>query len=480
MGAESSILRYLPHILVTASLLIVIASLINGGPSDPQTQTVAELSVQGSPAPIVVPTPSQDISVAKIIQPESHYIEALNTAIVDDNLIEKETTAARWQSIKVQPGDNMALIFQRKRLPASVVHDIMSLGEKTTILERLKPDQQLRLLIENNEFVALQYDLDLNTTLDIRKSGDDYSTDIIGHTLQVKTIAASGIIKDSLFLSAKDAGLSDNIIMQMINLYGWDIDFALEVRQGDQFRILYEEQYKDGKKVRDGAILATEFINQGKSFKLVRYTHADGRSDYYTENGHSMRKTFIRTPIKFNRISSHFNPRRKHPILNQIRSHRGVDYAAPTGTPIKATGDGIIKLAARKSNYGKTIIIQHSSQYTTLYGHLSRYAKGIKKGMPVKQGQIIAYVGMTGLATGPHLHYEFRVNGIYKNPLTVELPRARAIHADIIVNFQKHTEPLLAQLNNIGNKTVSNDKPLTVTPTVIALNENRKTSSQTN
>jgi murein DD-endopeptidase MepM/ murein hydrolase activator NlpD len=274
------------------------------------------------------------------------------------------------------------------------------------------------------------------------------------------------------------------MIMQMINLYGWDIDFAMEVRQGDQFHVIYEERYKDGEKVQDGPILAAEFINRGKSFTSVRYTHADGHSDYYAENGDSMRKAFLRTPVKFARISSRFSLGRKHPILNRIRAHKGVDYAASTGTPVRTSGDGVIKLAARKGGYGKAIIIQHGGKYTTLYGHLSRYRRGIKRGKHVKQGQIIGYVGMTGLATGPHLHYEFRVNGVHRNPLTVKLPKAMRIPDNLMAEFKSQTEPLLAQLSSItNNATVAADdeqRQSAIVRSMVALNEEKHSPSPTN
>jgi len=422
----------------------------------------------------------QESSAEELALPETDIAaEEYETLIVED-LVEEP----HWESVKVQSGDNLALIFKRKRLSPQMLYNIMALGEDTTILKHIKPGQEIRFLFEDGEFEALQYDVDLTDTLYIKKLGDIYSADLLEKELETKVKTASGTINDSLFLAGKKSGLSDNMIMQMINLYGWDIDFALEVRQGDQFHIIYEERYKDGKKVQDGPILAAEFINRGKSFTSVRYIHADGHSDYYAKNGHSMRKAFLRTPVTFARISSRFSLGRKHPILNKIRAHRGVDYAASTGTPIKAAGEGVVKLAARKGGYGKTIIVQHGGKYTTLYGHLSRYARGIKRGKHVKQGQIIGYVGMTGLATGPHLHYEFRVNGVHRNPLTVKLPKAMRIPDDLMHEFNAQTEPLLAQLNSIvNNSTVasSNDQLQSATAqTVVALNEEEHSSTPTN
>jgi murein DD-endopeptidase MepM/ murein hydrolase activator NlpD len=213
--------------------------------------------------------------------------------------------------------------------------------------------------------------------------------------------------------------------------------------------MIYEEKFKDGVKVQDGAILAAEFVNQGKSFRAVRYTHADGYTDYYNDTGYSMRKAFLRTPVNFTRISSGFSLGRKHPVLNTIRAHRGVDYAAPAGTPIKATGAGIVTFSGYKGGYGNVVILRHGEKYSTLYGHMSRFAKGISTGKRIKQGQTIGYVGMTGLATGPHLHYEFHVNGVHRNPLTVELPKALGIPGGIMADFKAKTTPLLSQLDNV-------------------------------
>lgn len=364
--------------------------------------------------------------------------EAVNTVIPDN-----------WESLKVRSGDNLSLIFDRMHISPAVLHEIMSLGQDVAILKRLMPDHELRFQFENGELEAMQYDASLTDTLHITRQDSGYSAETIKTELETHLTSTSGIITHSLFLTAQRAGLSDNLTMQLIELYGWDIDFALDIREGDRFYVIYEEKYKDGIKVQDGAILAAEFINQGKSFRAVRYTHADGYSDYYNEEGYSMRKAFLRTPVNFTRISSGFSLGRKHPVLNTIRAHRGVDYAAPTGTPIKATGDGIVSFAGYKGGYGKVVILRHGEKYSTLYGHMSRFAKGIGTGKRVKQGQTIGYVGMTGLATGPHLHYEFHVNGVHRNPLTVELPKALGIPSELLTDFKSKTTPILAQLDNV-------------------------------
>jgi murein DD-endopeptidase MepM/ murein hydrolase activator NlpD len=235
--------------------------------------------------------------------------------------------------------------------------------------------------------------------------------------------------------------------MELANIFGWDIDFALEIRAGDSFNLIYEEAYLDGEVFDNGNILAAEFTNRGKVFRAIRYQDDQGNSNYYSPDGSSMRKAFLRAPVDFRRISSRFRTARWHPVLGKKRPHKGVDYAAATGTPIKASGDGRVIFRGTKGGYGKTVIIKHGSQYTTLYGHMSRFNKKVKNGSRVQQGQTIGYVGKSGLATGPHLHYEFRVNGVHRNPLTVKIPAAAPIDKRYKSDFQHQSEPLLAKLD---------------------------------
>ena len=219
--------------------------------------------------------------------------------------------------------------------------------------------------------------------------------------------------------------------------------------------MLYEELYLDGERIGTGDILAAEFTNKGKIYQAVRYTDQQGHTDYYSPDGHSMRKTFLRSPVAFSRISSRFSTGRKHPILNRIRAHKGVDYAAARGTPVKATGNGKIILRGKKGGYGKTVVIKHGSNYSTLYAHLNSYARGLRNGSRVQQGKIIGYVGSTGLATGPHLHYEFLVNGVHRNPLTVKLPDAAPLPKKYRQDFKLATENLLAQLELAKTRTIA-------------------------
>jgi murein DD-endopeptidase MepM/ murein hydrolase activator NlpD len=287
-----------------------------------------------------------------------------------------------------------------------------------------------------------------------------FKSTLIEHPVERRTASASGVITSSLFEAAQQAGMSDKLTMELAGIFGWDIDFALDIRDGDHFSVIYDDLYVAGNSLRHGDILAAEFVNNGTTYRAVRYTDPSGQSDYYTPDGKSMRRAFLRTPVEFSRISSYFGTARFHPILNRIRAHKGVDYAAPVGTPVKATGDGKVAFVGLRGGYGKAIELQHGARYSTLYGHLSRFASGLRSGNRVHQGQVIGYVGMTGLATGPHLHYEFRIDGVHRNPLKVQFPDAAPIAAQYKQDFSATSRRFLAQLDAIdGTSSVAlNDR----------------------
>lgn len=286
-------------------------------------------------------------------------------------------------------------------------------------------------------------------------ASDSYSTNHTEKEIEKRITHAAGMINNSFYATGLKAGLSDKIIMELVAVFGWDIDFALDIRSGDSFTVLYQERYLDGERLSDGEIIAAEFINQGRKVTALRHIDKHGRSNYYTPDGYSTRKAFIRSPVDFRRISSKFQRSRYHPVLGKKRPHRGVDYAAKTGTPIKASGDGKVIFKGRKGGYGKTIILQHGGKFTTLYAHMSSYKRGMKKGKRVKQGQIIGYVGKTGRTTGPHLHYEFRVNGVHRNPLTVKFPNASPLKKSYRTAFKKQSADLLALIELYRNTTIA-------------------------
>jgi murein DD-endopeptidase MepM/ murein hydrolase activator NlpD len=296
----------------------------------------------------------------------------------------------------------------------------------------------------------------LTETLVIKRQADQsLSSEILNHPLDAVPVFKSGMIESSLFEAAAVSGIPENIIMEMANIFGWDIDFALDIRKGDRFAVVYNELYKEGRKVRSGQILAAEFINRGKTYRALYYTDPKGNSGYFTPDGKSMRKAFLRSPVKFSRISSRFSGKRWHPVLGKWRSHRGVDYAAARGTPIRAAGDGKVIKATYSKSYGNVVFLQHGGRYTTVYAHMKGFARGIRKGKRVRQGQVIGYVGSTGLASGPHLHYEFRVNGVHRNPLTVKLPAAAPINPAYLEDFKRQTRNQLALLELAREQAVA-------------------------
>ena len=353
-----------------------------------------------------------------------------------------------WLSVKVKKGDALATIFKRHQLDRMALHEIMSLGKITSTLKSLRPGQVFQFqLDEKGQLQTLEYEINrLESLLISRLPEGGFDARAVQHALDKRIGYSEGTINSSLFEAGKLAGMTDALIMELVGIFGWDIDFALDIRSGDQFALLFEEQYLEGRKVKDGPIVAAEFTSQGRTYRAVRYTDAQGRSDYYSPDGHSMRKAFLRTPVDFRRISSRYGKRR-HPTLNKLKMHKGVDYAAKRGTPIKAAGDGKISYQGRKGGYGRVVIIQHGGRYSTLYAHMHRFKKGMYVGKRVKQGQIIGYVGSSGRATGPHLHYEFRVNGTHRNPLTVKLPDAAPIRREFRQDFELKTRDLLSQLD---------------------------------
>jgi murein DD-endopeptidase MepM/ murein hydrolase activator NlpD len=360
-----------------------------------------------------------------------------------------------WVEHEIRRGDTLAAIFQANGLSPAVLHGIVNSSDDAKTLAAIRPGQLLRMRVSGaSGLEALELERSRVETLRVLVDDDTYSAERVHKDVDIRVATATGVIESSLFIDGQKAGLSDRVIMELANIFGWDIDFALEIRAGDAFRLVYEQHFLDGEKLRDGPILAAEFVNRGEIFRAIRYENRDGDFAYYDDEGMSKRRAFLRTPIKFGRISSGFNPKRWHPVLKKWRSHKGVDYAAPTGTPILASGDGRVIFRGTKGGYGNTVILQHAGKYTTLYAHMSKFARKVQNGSRVKQGQVIGYVGMTGLATGPHLHYEFRVEGVHKDPLRVKLPKSLALPETEIPQFKTTAAPLLAQLEEIGQKTL--------------------------
>ena len=348
----------------------------------------------------------------------------------------------------VAKGDTLSTLFEKVGLPAASVHEVLASDKQAREFAQLRHGQKLEFeLSPEGQLTSLRTRLSDLETITLTKDDKGYVFNRTTAKPIVRSAYAHGVINSSLSQSAARAGLSHSLTMDMANVFGYDIDFAQDIRQCDEFDVIYEQKMVNGKSVGNGPILSARFTNRGKTYTAVRYINKQGNSSYYTADGNSMRKAFIRTPVDFARISSKFSAGRKHPILNKIRAHKGVDYAAPRGTPIKAAGDGKVLLAGRRGGYGNTVIIQHGNTYRTLYGHMQGFAKGVKTGSTVKQGQVIGYIGTTGLSTGPHLHYEFQVNGVHVDPLGQKLPMADPIAKSERARFMAQSQPLMARMD---------------------------------
>lgn len=366
----------------------------------------------------------------------------------EPELAEQEPEDPRNKLVTVANGDTLSTVFSKVGLSPNTLHDVINSSKEAKQLTRLKVGQELQFqLSEDGELESLHSQLSDLESISLSKTdnGYDFKRELVKP--DVHESYAHGVINSSLFVAAKRAGLSHNLTMDLANIFGYDIDFAMDIREGDEFEVIYQNKKVGDKSVGTGNILSARFTNRGKTYTAVRYTDKQGNVSYYDADGNSMRKAFIRTPVDFARISSRFSNGRKHPILNKIRAHKGVDYAAPRGTPIKAAGDGKVILAGRKGGYGNTIVLQHGSRYRTLYAHMQGFAKGVRTGGSVKQGQIIGYIGTTGLSTGPHLHYEFQVNGTHVDPLSQKLPMSDPIARQEKQRFLQQSKPLMARMD---------------------------------
>jgi len=343
-------------------------------------------------------------------------------------------------------GDTLEILFRRNGLSIADLAAMSTLPEAREHLRRIRPGDVIQVTHDEERVATLRRELSEAELLALTRTDSGFVATIEQRAIDIRTVGTHGVIETSLFEAGVAAGMADSVTMDMAYIFQWDIDFIQDVRVGDSFTVVYEELWRDGDKLRNGDIVAAEFVNQGAVYRAGRYRDASGRSDYYNPDGRSVRKAFLRAPVEFTRISSNFNPSRRHPVLNTIRAHRGVDYAAPTGTPVIAAGDGKVIARGVDGGYGNALVLQHGGNVTTLYGHLSRFGNQ-RIGTRVKQGDVIGYVGRTGLATGPHLHYEYRVGGAHKNPRTVPLPAADPVPAEYRADFEANAAPLWRQLD---------------------------------
>lgn len=353
-----------------------------------------------------------------------------------------------WREERIQRGDTVAGLLSRLDVNSDDIQAFLNEARHAQALHQLKPGKTIQAqTTENGELLSLRYHYGGDTMLQVEKQGDGhFKTSEQALPLERQIIMKSGRIRSSLFSATDAANMPDAVAMQMADIFSTDIDFHRDLQRGDRFTIVYEAFYHKGELVKTGHILAAEFINSGKAYRAVHFRGNDGRSGYYTPEGKNLRKAFLRSPLEFSRITSGFTTARYHPVLKEWRAHKGVDYGAPSGTRVKATADGSVAYVGKQNGYGNLIVLQHQGKFETVYGHLSGFASGLRKGQRISQGDVIGYVGMTGLATGPHLHYEFKVAGVQRNPLSIEIPTAFPIAANQKAEFDRFTQPLLTRL----------------------------------
>ncbi|MFT7289409.1 MAG: murein DD-endopeptidase MepM/ murein hydrolase activator NlpD [Halieaceae bacterium] len=415
---------------------------------------IAVAAISALVALIAIVTPSGDVKAKRsaeetrllpiaIDQPLALIETAAETAEVDigtsvDGLSEAPEPPATqpWEEFVVRSGDNLSLLFKRAGFSNADVYRIVHTAPQGRSLERIFPGQNLTFLRdETGDLAAITHTVDALQSVTYRRMDGGFSSERNVREPEVRESWASAKIESSLFLAGREVGLSSNLIMEVANILGGVVDFVLDPRKGDTLEILYEELYLDGEKHADGKVIAASYTNRGERFDAFRYVDEKGLTSYYNERGVSMRKAFLMAPVDFARISSNFNPRRKHPIYKTVRPHNGTDYAAPRGTPVFAAGDGhVIKAGYSRAN-GNYVFVQHGERYTTKYLHLHK--RKVKVGQRVVQSQVIGTVGSTGAATGPHLHYEFLVAGVHRNPRTIHksLPKAKSLPAGEMPRF---------------------------------------------
>lgn len=355
-----------------------------------------------------------------------------------------------WQEARIRRGDTIASLLNRLDVEDDKASQFLRTTRDARTLRQLVPGRAVRAKVtEQGELLSLRYIAPDSTLLQVERAGDDFRISEQAAPLEARISMKSGEIRHSLFGATDAAGVPDAIATQMADVFGSEIDFHQDIRTGDRFTVVYETLYSNGEPVKTGRILAAEYINDGKSYRAVYFKDREGHEGYFNPEGKNLRKAFLRSPLEFSRVTSGFSNARFHPVLKTWRAHKGVDYGAPTGTRVRAVSEGTVAFAGRQNGYGNLILLQHNGSISTAYGHLSGFVKGLRQGARVHQGDVIGYVGSTGMATGPHLHYEFRVAGVQRNPLTVPMPQAFPIAAQYRNDFLAQSKPLTAQLDRL-------------------------------
>lgn len=441
MGDSATIARH--HIIAVAALSAVVAIAASITPS-------GDVNAKRSTAEAELPEPATgDLEatppVSEQTTQDARAADVLATADAIREAPKPETPL--WEEFIVRSGDNLSLLFARAGFSERDVYEIVHTAPQGRGLERIYPGQSLAFQRdERGGLAAVRHTIDRLQSVLYRRMDGGFSSEKTERKPEVRQNWAAVEIESSLFIAGKDAGLSSNLILEVANILGGVIDFVLDPRTGDTMEVLYEELYLDGEKLSDGKVIAAAYTNRGERFEAYRYVDSNGFASYYSSDGVSMRKAFLMAPVDFTRISSNFNPRRLHPIYKTVRPHNGTDYAAPRGTPVFSAGDGHVIEAGFSRANGNYVFIQHGERYVTKYLHLHK--RKVEQGQKVVQSQVIGTVGMTGSATGPHLHYEFLVDGRHRNPRTIhkDLPKAKALPQEEMARFTATINESVAQL----------------------------------
>lgn len=426
------------RLAVFAATLVAVGVVLEG--LDTTSSRLDDLHAQpaGDIMPLVLPERFSVDGVSPF-RPENAGHAALNDA-------------GDWVEVRVRSGQTLDAIFREQGFSASMLHELVRLDDNTRKLRKIRPGDLFEFRkTDSGELLQMRYAMNEAQHLLVSNDGANLHAEVLAREIVTEVEEAEGVIASSLFVAAKAASLSDAMTMELANIFGWDVDFVLDIREGDRFFLVYEKLYREGQFLRDGRILAATFINQGERFQALRFESEKG-SDYYAPDGRNMRKEFLRAPLNFSYISSAFNPRRMHPILKRVRPHNGIDYYAPRGTPVYAAGDGTVMRSGYSNANGHHVFIKHADGIETRYLHFTNRA--VKQGQSVKQGQTIGYVGSTGLASGPHLHYEFVVNGVHRNPRTVPLPKVVPLEGDALAEFRAHASPMLNRLSRLESASL--------------------------
>ena len=437
---------YLTRTRVTVFALTLIAVGLALGGLDPTPSEHERYS-----EPLALELPPRLLDPAAETQ-ATEVATAMGAISMPASLQSTSVEQAAWEAVSVRSGQTLGEIFREQDFSLSLMNELLALNEDTQRLVAIRPGDRFEFQRHaDGRLARMRFAIDDDAYLVVQNGPDGLRADRLERQVYRERHEAQGRIESSLFLAAKAAGLSDNMTMELANIFGWDIDFVFDIRAGDRFFIIYEKVYRDGEYLRDGNILAATFVNQGERYRALRFEQ-NGLGEYYTPEGRPMRKAFLRAPLNFARISSNFNPKRFHPVLKRVKPHRGIDYAAPVGTPVYAAGNGRVTRSGYDKYNGHHVFIQHSESIVTKYLHFTRRA--VKKNQTVKQGEVIGYLGGTGMVTAPHLHYEFVVNGVHRNPRTVPLPEAKPLTGQELASFQANVAGLQNQLGRLESASL--------------------------